>query len=87
MNTKYSDEIRFEDDGMMFLMEYINGTFYVLNYTVDYMFTVDYVYGEDNSTKEIKKHSFPEDMFITRNYGTIIRWSIPDKWRGRLLVR
>ena len=62
---KYSDEIRFEDDGMMFLMEYINGTFYVLNYTVDYMFTVDYVYGEDNSTKEIKKHSFPEDMFIT----------------------
>ncbi len=58
---KYSDEIRFEDDGMMFLMEYINGTFYVLNYTVDYMFTVDYVYG-GNNTKAVEKHYFPDGL-------------------------
>ncbi len=62
---KYREEIYFEDAQTMFQMEYINGTFYVINYFGGTIFTVDYVYGGDNSDNDIKKYYLPEDMTIT----------------------
>ena len=62
---KYREEIYFEDAELIFQMEYINETFYVTNYYGGSMYTVDYVYGEDNSTNEIRKYNFPEDMTMT----------------------
>ena len=54
---KYREEIYFEDAELIFQMEYINETFYVTNYYGGSMYTVDYVYGEDNSTNEIRKYN------------------------------
>ena len=62
---KYREEIYFEDAELIFQMEYINEVFYVTNYYGGSMYTVNYVYGEDNSTNEIKKYNFPEDMTMT----------------------
>ncbi len=62
---KYREEICFEDAQTIFQMEYINGTFYVINYFGGTIFTVDYVYGGDNSDNDIKKYYLPEDMTVT----------------------